>query len=211
LVATALLAGCGDADDNGGGGGDAKADTSGLRQELLPRSFVSAGYEPDGLWVEEAAPGWVGPPHGIVIPESTPQSTAVKVVEDAGFRGGAAVRFSKRPDGDTMAWVGRFESAEGAEEVRDYMHAEDLKQPCRGPCSVAPREMAVDGIPGAKGVHQKPLDNPPPGANSDPFETYYVEFTIGPVLYAVSQAGPPGDVKPGATADLARRYYARVR
>jgi hypothetical protein len=207
LVAAALVAGCGD--DDGGGGDKPKVDTSDLKQELLPRSFAS-GYKFKESFVLESATDWIGPPRGVFIPESTLQSKAVKAVEDAGFEGGAKVAFTSR-NGALDVWVGRFESAEGAEKMRDYLHAEDLKQPCPGPCVVAPREMAVDGIPGARGVHQKPLDNPPPGFHGEPFENYSVEFTVGPMLYAVYQGGKPGDVKAGATAELARKYYARVR
>jgi hypothetical protein len=209
LVVAALLAGCGDDDDSGDTAKVDTAEQADLKQELLPRSFAS-GYKFKESFVLESATDWIGPPRGVFIPESTLQSKAVKTVEDAGFEGGAKVAFTGR-NSDLDVWVGRFSSADGAEKMRDFLHAEDLKQPCAGPCVVAPRAMAVGGIPSALGAHHKPLDNPPPGARGEPVENYSVEFTVGPLLYAIYQGGKPGGVKPGATAELARRYYARVR
>lgn len=40
-----------------------------------------------------------------------------------------------------------FDSEEGGLEARDILHQQDLKQPCRAACTVAPREYELNEIP----------------------------------------------------------------
>jgi hypothetical protein len=99
-------------------------------------------------------------------------------------------------------------SDDDARAVLDFAHEQGLKQPCFAVCSVDPREMAVDGIPGAKGVQLLPLENPPPNA-PPPFQAYAVGFTVGPRFYFVGADGGPGQVKKDTVLDAAKRLYAR--
>ena len=101
--------------------------------------------------------------------------------------------------------MAEFKSAGGAEKVRDWMHSEDLQQPCFAQCIFSPRNLALSGVPGAKAVRQVPSaqpPGPPPGVKlppgvkaprvapgSGPPTRYLAEFTIGDDLYFVSTEG----------------------
>jgi ketosteroid isomerase-like protein len=130
------------------------------------------------------------------LPEDTPPSEAVAKMDDAGFQ--AAAGDQLRPKGGgapVFVDAARFDSADGASEAQDYLHSQDLQQPCAGACVVSPQEFTIDGIPGATAVHQVPIDGPlPPG--KQPFEGYSVEFTNGSDLFYVTASGDPGDIPP---------------
>ena len=150
---------------------------------------------------------------GFFLPEATPPSEGVDVYEEAGFDAGAGqalvVKKGNAFEGPRASQVViEFGSDEGAGDVLDFVHEQDLKQPCFAVCSVDPSEMAVDGIPGAKGAKLLPQKNPPPNG-PPPFEAYAVEFTIGPRLYLVNAGGGPGQVKPDSIVKAAQRLYAR--
>jgi hypothetical protein len=99
-------------------------------------------------------------------------------------------------------------SDDEARDALDYVRKEALKQPCFAVCSVEGREFAVPGIPGAKGVQQTPLRQPPPDA-PPPFAAYGVGFTIGPRLYLTNSGGPPGQVKKSQVLEAAKALYER--
>jgi len=104
--------------------------------------------------------------------------------------------------------VAELGSEDDAREALDYVRQEALKQPCFAVCSVEGKEFAVAGIPGAKGVQQTPLSDPPPNA-PPPFASYGVAFTIGPRLYLVGTGGPPGQVKKDQIVEAAEALYKR--
>jgi hypothetical protein len=202
LLAGAAVASCGgDDDENGASAGD-------LKKQLLPESLVP-GFKVERSFEWDNAIDAVH--EGFPLPEDTPLSRAVDVYEDAEFKAGAGNRLVK---GSPFAGPGadvsvlEFGSEEGAGDAQDFLHQEDLKQPCFGACAVDPREMAVDGIPGAKGVQRLPAKNPPPDA-PPPFAAFHVEFTIGPRLYVVTAIGEPKRLEKGLVLDAARRLYAQ--
>jgi hypothetical protein len=203
LCVTAALAACGDDDD----GGTSAAD---LKKQLLPESQVPGFKVERSFEWNDAVDAVV---QGLFLPEETPPSTGVDVYEEAGFEAGAGESLVVEK-GNTFQGpratveVVEFGSDGGAADARDFAHEQDLKQPCFAVCSVNPTEMAVSGIPDAKGAKLLPLKKPPPNA-PPPFEAYGVEFTIGPRLYLVSAGGGPGQVKASRVLDAAKRLYAR--
>jgi hypothetical protein len=148
---------------------------------------------------------------GLFISQNTRPSEVIDVVEDAGFEAGAGEIFSKGAEGpDISVLAAKFASDDDARDVRDRVHQEDLKQPCYGVCSQIASDVAVSGIPDAKGAQSVPDPNPPPDA-PHPFEGYAVEFTVGPYLYVVSGGGGPGELKKQQVIDTATSLYRRVR
>jgi hypothetical protein len=194
----------------GCGGGDDDTSPESLRQQLLPASELS-GFKSERKF------DWDNPidfaVQGVHLPEATPPSQAVEVFEDAGFEAGVGEGFvaakGKPFEGPRAAVdVVQLGSDDDAREALDYVRKEALKQPCFATCSVEAREFAVAGIPGAKGVHLRPLRNPPPNA-PPPFESHALGFTIGPRLYLVSADGGPGQVKKSQVTSAAAALYER--
>jgi hypothetical protein len=126
----------------------------------------------------------------------------------------------------------KFQSASDATKVRDWMHGQDLQQPCFAQCIFSPLNLAMPSVPGAVGVKQVPVGaaaagpvgpspkvlaalrrqgitppTPPPGALSGPPTNYFAEFTIGPYVYfATINGGTQGQFIAGA-----KQYYDTVR
>jgi hypothetical protein len=165
---------------------------------------------------------------GLFLPEATHPSQAVKEIRDAGFRSSVGEDLNRGgANGDEIRnGVLKLESDSAAAKLRDWMHSEDLQQPCFASCIFSPRNLAIPGIPGARGVRQVPTGarsaappgvtlppgaNPPKGAvvGGGPPTRYLVEFTVGPYLYfAWTEAGA------GASArflTVTKRYYERVK
>jgi hypothetical protein len=192
----------------GCGGDDDKTSPQSLRDQLLPASEIP-GFKSERKFdfdnpidfVHEALP----------LPETTPLSQAVDAFESAGFEAGVGERFVKgKPFEGQGANVNVAElgSEDDAREVLDYVRKEALKQPCFAVCANEGKEFAVAGIPGAKGVQQTPVADPPPNA-PPPFASYGVGFTIGPRLYLVGAGGAPGQVKKDQVLDAAEALYKR--
>ena len=113
--------------------------------------------------------------------------------------------------------VAKFASAADAQGVREWMHREDLKQPCYSQCNFAPGTVSVKGFPGIKLVVQKGQAPPlppgaPPAARAHPPSgpsNYLTEFTLGPYLYwANLQADASAQSR---FEDGAKLYYAHAR
>ena len=190
LGATFGLAGCGSSEE--------KVSSASLRPRLLPSSAVL----PFGFALERTQ-DWSDPVNlvgeGLQIPQRTRPSEALKEFTGAHFEGSAGEVLAKGLGlNETAIKVGvaKFASAADAERVRDWMHREDLKQPCYSQCSFAPGPVSVNGFPSIKLVVQKGPAVPPlpPGAPpaaraqlkahppSAP-ANYLTEFTVGPYLY----------------------------
>jgi hypothetical protein len=147
---------------------------------------------------------------GLPLPESTPPSTAVDVVDKAGFDAAAGEQLRNGAEVELWFVVVKLGSDRDAEELSSFAYAEGLKQPCFGVCSEEPGPIQVSGIPGAKGVQQVPAKVPPPGAPPG-FTAYGIGFTVGPYFYLVTEGGPPGLVQKQLVIDAARRLYGRVK
>ena len=200
VLSVAGLVGCGDDDD--------KASPESLTNQLLPASEIP-GFKSERKFdfdnpidfAHEALP----------LPETTPLSQAVDAFENAGFEAGVGERFVKGKPfegaGMTVS-IAELGSDDDAREALEYVRKEALKQPCFAVCSTEGKEFAVEGIPGAEGVQQTPVPDPPPNA-PPPFASYGVGFTIGSRLYQVGAGGGPGQVKKDQVLDAAEALYKR--
>jgi hypothetical protein len=195
-AALALGAGC---------GGDDETSPASLKAQLVPASQLR-------LKVEEPFE-WDNPidfiVDGVLIPAGTKHSDAIEEIDDFGFEAGYGEILRPRGGGpDIHLDVAKFDSDDGARDARDYLHQQDLQQPCFAACSVNPEDLDVNGVPNLEGVHQVPLPKAqiPPGAGP-PFERFVVEFTIGPYLYIVDAGGAPGDTPPRRFASGTKIVY----
>ena len=188
IVAALLVAGCGDDDD----GGDAPA--PGTLKALIPPAEDLGPLEVERTFTWDNATDFVV--QGLFIPEGTAPSAAIESVEDAGFESGAGQLLTPRGGGaPSFVIVAAFDSEDGAAEAQEYLHDQDLEQPCFAACSVSPEEMSLSDVPGATAVHYVPLKGDlPPGIF--PFEDYAAEFTIGENLFYAHAGGDPGDIAP---------------
>jgi hypothetical protein len=207
LVAAGGLAACG-----GGGSGD-KVSFSSLSSRLLPAAQVP-GFDRQRTFDWSDPVNLVG--EGVRLPEASHPSSGVKAFAHAGLRGAAGERLTRGapPDEDVVTiGVAELESASAALRARDWMHGQDLQQPCYTACIYSPRSLKVPGVPTATAVMQVPHapGSPPPGGpgGSGPPTHYLVEFTVGPYLYFVSTDGRPGDRS--KVVGLSKAYYERER
>jgi hypothetical protein len=150
---------------------------------------------------------------GIPLPAETNPSDTVSEIDDAGFDAAAGENLvvAKGNSFDGPHWtvdVVALGSDDDAKKLRDYLHGQDLKQPCFEVCSVNPSSIPVPGIPEAKGGQLVPQKDPPPNA-PPPFTAYAVEFPIGSRLYVVNAGGPPGQVEKQQVLDAAKALYQR--
>jgi hypothetical protein len=200
-VAGVVVAGCG-----GDGGGEASpADL----EPLLPPPSQLGPLEMERTFEWDNATDFIV--QGTVLPEDTPPSSSVEKMDDAGFQAAAGEQLIPKGGGaPTFVDAARFDSAEGATEAQNYLHQQDLQQPCAGSCVVAPQELTISDIPGATAVHQVPTKGPvPPGRQ--PFEAYSVEFTDGSALFYATASGDPGDISPQAFEKGAVAFYEYAR
>ena len=101
-------------------------------------------------------------------------------------------------------------SSDGATQAQDYLHDQDLQQPCFAACAVNPRELTIEEIPGATAVHHVPIKGElPPGLH--PFEGFAVEFTIGSNLYYASASSDPGDIPVAEFEKGALRFHEHAQ
>jgi hypothetical protein len=208
-----------------GCGGDSTVSASSLKPRLLPASLTPGFHLLRTL-------DWSDPVNlvseGIFLPELTHPSDAVKEVRDADFQGAVGEQLNRGgPNGnDIRTGVVKFKSDSGAEKVRDWMHREDLQQPCFAQCIFTPRNLALAGVPGVEAVQQvpsaQPPGTPPPGVKLPPGVTaprvppgsgpptrYLAEFTIGHYLYFLSTEGNAAARAKFVTAT--QQYYKRVK
>jgi hypothetical protein len=197
----------------GCGGSGAKVSPASLQPRLLPSSSISGfGLQRTLDWSDPV--NLVG--EGLALPQRTHPSEAVKEFTGAHFKGAAGEVLSKGAGlEETAARVGvaRFDSPADAERVRDWMHTEDLKQPCYSQCIFAPGAVAVSGIPSMRFVVQSGHAPPPPGAPPTAHllgpANYLGEFTVGPYLYWAILQGNSG-ARSSFEAGL-RLYYAHAK
>jgi hypothetical protein len=201
IVTAAGLAACG-----GGGGGD-KLGYNDLKAQLPNAAKVFPGFQPERRLDWSNAFNLVG--EGILLPEKTRPADAMAHVQDAGFKGGAGEWFTRGTGPDRSEWragVVKLGSAAKANALRDWMHSQDLQQPCYTECIFSPQNVKLTGVPNSRFVQHVP--NLPPGPGGPPHH-YLLEFTVGPYLYFAS-----GDGDAKAKAQVVRgaqAYYNQVR
>jgi hypothetical protein len=150
---------------------------------------------------------------GTVLPQATAPSSAIGEMDNAGFAAGAGqILIPKGPEGGAPVnvSVAAFDSSDGATQAQDYLHEQDLQQPCFAACAVNPRELTIEEIPGATAVHHVPTKGElPPGLHR--FEAFAVEFTIGSNLYYATASGDPGDIPEAEFEQGALRFYEHAQ
>jgi hypothetical protein len=181
LTASLAIVGC------GGGGG--KVSSASLQPRLLPSSSTPGfGLQRTQDWSDPV--NLVG--EGLALPQRTRPSEAVKEFTSAHFEGAAGeVLASGTGLNETAVRVGvaKFDAAGDANRVRDWMHREDLKQPCYSQCVFAPGPVSQPDFPSMRLVVQSGRAPLPPGAPPAAKAhvlgpaNYLAEFTIGPYLY----------------------------
>jgi hypothetical protein len=207
LFLVVAVAGC-------GGGGDSTVSASSLQPHLASATSVP------GFKLERRL-DWSDPVNlvseGMFLPEATHPSQAVSEIKNAHFEG-AAGEVLRQGSGfnatELNIGVAKFKSAADANAVRDWMHKQDLQQPCFVQCIFSPRPASIRGVPGARFVVQLPTGapKPPPGAipvGGGPQSNYLAEFTVGRYLHWVflqASAKDKGEVVAGV-----KGYYAQAQ
>jgi hypothetical protein len=207
LSAGFAIAGCGD------GGG--KVSSASLHSRLLPASAVPGfGLQRTLDWSDPV--NLVG--EGLSLPQRTHPSAGVKEFEDAHLRGSAGevlTNGSGFNESEAVVGVAQFKQAADANRVRDWMHKQDLQQPCFSQCIFSPGPVSVPGIPSLRFVEQSSHAPPlppgaPRGARVGPAPANYLaEFTIGRNLY---WAALHGDSTAKSRFEQAvKLYYAHAK
>jgi hypothetical protein len=209
-IPTVAITGC------GGGGG--KVSSASLQPRLLPSS------QAPGLGLQRTL-DWSDPVNligeGVALPQAKRPSEGVKEFKDAKLKGAAGeILTAGNPTvgEETIATVGvaKLGSAGDAERVRNWMHSQNLEQPCYSQCIFSPYPAKLAGVPGARyAIQSAKAPPPPPGAPrgakvvAQAPASYFVEFTIGPYLYWVALHG---DVTAKSRFEQGvRLYYAHAR
>jgi hypothetical protein len=205
MSACLAVAGC--------GGGGAKVSSASLQPRLLPSSSVP------GFALQRTL-DWSNPVNlvgeGLALPQRTRPSEAVTEFTGAHFKGAAGEVLSSGAGlNETAVRIGvaKFDSAADAERVRNWMHREDLKQPCYSQCIFAPAPVTVPGIPSMRFVVQTGHAPLPPGAPRTAHvagpANYLAEFTVGPYLYwTILQANSGAQSR---FEDGVKLYYAHAK
>jgi hypothetical protein len=211
LTAVALVAGCGDGDD------EAAAPVP------LAQRFVTAedapGTKPDPVETRRTTMDFdefiASLSDGLI--DANPEEMN-EVFEKAGFKSaGLDARFfgeTHSPEQSPHVFSSFIEvdSEDGATSALDWLET-DSKKPCPMSCAVQITEFDVDGIPDARGVHRVATaeDIERVGTTDErPRDSYLVAFTVGPIVYRVDLQGPPGSVSEEQALDIASAYYDRL-
>jgi hypothetical protein len=150
----------------------------------------------------------------LIDPDEGEMST---LFEDAGFKqAGADVRFFGETHSRTAPHVvstfTEVASEDGAASGLDFYET-DTKKPCPMSCATKISTFDVDDIDGARGVHRiATAEDVERLGNEDeqPFESYWIGFTDGDVVYTMDLHGRPGSVTEEQAQDIARAYYDRL-
>jgi hypothetical protein len=198
ILAAAMVAlgACGGDDDDG----DQDASVAELRSSLPAADALGLHQPRESEWNNATDLLVVG----LVIPDATDASELGTAVEDAGFQAAVSTAVED-PELNVRIVAARFDSEEGALEVRDLLHKEDLKQPCLDACVVAPREYELE-IPDSAAVHHVPIKGELPAGHAK-VEAHHAEFVIGPQLYVVQVDGPPSPTFSADFEKLMRTVY----
>jgi hypothetical protein len=140
-----------------------------------------------------------------------------KVFKQAGFkRAGVDARFIAETHSFTVPHVFssfiELESEDGATSALDWLETDSLK-PCPMSCAAKISKFDVDGIEGARGVHRIATaeDIERVGTtDQQPFDSYWVGFTEGPLVYMLELHGRPGSVSEEQAQKIASAYYDRL-
>jgi hypothetical protein len=145
-----------------------------------------------------------------------PEEVAM-LFEEAGFKqAGLDVRFfgeSHSPESPhVFSWFIEVGSEDGAESALDWLEP-DGKKPCPMSCAAKISSFDVDGIADARGVHRVATagDIERVGtADQMPFDSYWIGFTNGGIVYTMDLHGQPGTVSEEQAQQIASAYHARL-
>ena len=139
------------------------------------------------------------------------------VFEDAGFEeSGVDTRFfgeTHSPETSPHVFSSFIElgSEDAATSALDWLEADQMK-PCPMSCAVQRSSFVVD-VPGARGVHRVATaeDIERVGTNDErPEDSYWIGFTVGPVVYTMHLQGLPGAVTEEQAQQIAAAYHERL-
>jgi hypothetical protein len=139
------------------------------------------------------------------------------VLQEAGFTWAAVdPRFfgetHKRTAPHLFGAIIELQSEDGARSVLDVLEADSMK-PCPMSCATQISSFDVDDIPDGRGVHRLATAQLIKTAGTDdqhPFDSYWVGFTEGSIVYAVELQGRPGSVSEEQAQKIAGAYYDRL-
>ena len=119
---------------------------------------------------------------------------------------------AENPQPHLFSWWIELDSEDGAADVLDWLEADGMK-PCRESCSTQVDTFDVGSIPEARGVHRlataaavEAAGNP----NEQPFESYFIGFTDGAIVYTLDLNGPPGSMSEDEAEEIATAFYDRL-
>lgn len=188
----------------------------------LAQRFLTAadapGTKPDPVETRETTVDFdefiavLGP--ALIDPDEEEMTT---VFQEAGFeRAGRDARFfgaTHTPDGrHVFSSFIELDSEDGATSALDWLEADSMK-PCPRSCATRIGSFDVDGIPDARGVHRIATAEDVEAAGFEgerPSESYWVGFTVGPIVYTVDLSGPPGSVSEEQAESIASAYFDRL-
>ena len=216
ILVIAVVSGC------GSGSGGSKTSPSSLRPRVLAVSTVPGYFLARTLsWSDPV--DLVG--EGLFLPEIVHPSQAVKMINGAGFEGATGEKLDTNAMSDEITTgVMKFKSAASAVKIRDWLHGEDLHEPCFTACIYTPHNLVIRDAPGARGVAQVPSAPPPPPSAppalrgqrrrapvfvGGPPTRYLAEFAIGRYVYFGWTTGQAGDQAKFVT--IAKSYYDRAK
>jgi len=198
-------------------GGD-ETDPPPLSQRFLTAADAP-GTKPDPVETRETTVDFdefiavLGP--ALIDPDEEEMTT---VFQEAGFKGaGVDARFfgeTHDPHGPhVFSSFIELESEDGATSTLDWLETETTK-PCPMTCARQTDTFDVDDIADdARGVHSIATAEGIETAGTEqerPFESYWVAFSNGAVVYAVDLHGPPGSVSEEQALEIARAYHDRI-
>ncbi len=139
------------------------------------------------------------------------------VFQEAGFKGGGVdTRFFGETHTSTAPHVSssfiELESEDGATSALDWLET-DSRKPCPMSCAVQISNFDVDDIADARGVHRIATAEDIERAgikDQQPFDSYWVGFTEGSIVYTVDLHGPPGSVSEEQAQKIASAYHNRL-
>jgi hypothetical protein len=126
---------------------------------------------------------------GLLLPQATAPSEAFEEMEDAGFSAGAGQELANADNPPVIVSVAAFGSEEEATEVQEYLHEQDLQQPCFAECTVDPQEFEVSDPSEATAVHYVPIEDQSDPRAFPPPDGYAAEFVVGSQVFYVHTEG----------------------
>ena len=198
VLLLALLTGC-------GGGG--KVSATSLEPRLFPASAVPGfGLAKTYDWSDPV--NLVG--QGVALSGLTQPSSGVDTFESGHLKGAAGELLTRGAGLDVTEihiGVAKLGSDSDADEVRSWMHGQDLQQPCVTACVFKPQPTKLSGVPDSSAVIQTTVGGK---AGSGP-ANYRAEFTIGPYLYWLWFQGDSSATTKSRFETGIGRYYQHAK